>query len=124
MLQGQTPDTEIGLVYVHDLDDWDITDKTFYWQTQEHPRFALNINSGMITMRQGTLDGIYQLYFKVYDRKHAQKYVSANVTVVVKEISREAILESGSIRIEGITDEEFIRNWDYKVRGIRSVDTY
>ena len=40
----------------------------------------------MIIMKHGTRDGTYHLKFKVYDRKHTQTDVPANVTVTVKEI--------------------------------------
>uniref|UniRef100_A0A1B0GHQ4 Putative cadherin egf lag seven-pass g-type receptor n=1 Tax=Lutzomyia longipalpis TaxID=7200 RepID=A0A1B0GHQ4_LUTLO len=116
--QGQAPDTQIGRVYVYDLDDWDLPDKKFYWEGAEHPRFKLNEDSGMITMRQGTRDGKYHLRFKVYDRKHTQNDVPANVTVTVKEIPHEAIINSGSIRIAGITDEDFIRVWNYRTQSL------
>lgn len=69
----------------------------------------------MIYMKSGTHDGRYHLRFKVYDRKHTQTDVPANVTVTVKTIPHEAVLNSGSVRISGITDEDFIRIWDYKV---------
>lgn len=112
--QGQAPETEIGRVYVYDLDDWDLPDKKFYWEGPDHPRFKLNEDTGMISMRYGTPDGKYHLRFKVYDRKHTQTDVPANVTVTVKEIPHEAVVNSGSVRIAGITDEDFIRIWDYK----------
>ena len=57
----------------------------------------------------------YELHFLVYDRKHTQTNVPANVTVIVREIPEEAVLKSGSLRIHGISDEDFIRIWDYKV---------
>lgn len=113
---GQAPDTEIGRVYVYDLDDWDLPDKKFYWETNEgHPKFKLNEDTGMLTMKHGTRDGKYHLRFKVYDRKHTQTDIPANVTVTVREISNEAVLNSGSVRLAGITDEDFIRVWNYKV---------
>lgn len=69
----------------------------------------------MLTMRHGTRDGKYHLRFRVYDRKHTQVDVPANVTVTVREITHEAVTSSGSIRIAGISDEDFIRIWDYRV---------
>ncbi|XP_076297147.1 neural-cadherin isoform X1 [Lasioglossum baleicum] len=111
---GQSPDTEIGRVYVYDLDDWDLPDKKFYWENLEHDQFKLDEDTGMIYMISGTADGKYHLRFKVYDRKHTQTDVPANVTVTVKTIPHEAVLNSGSVRISGITDEDFIRVWDYK----------
>ncbi|XP_065164456.1 neural-cadherin isoform X4 [Atheta coriaria] len=116
--QGQAPETEIGRVYVYDLDDWDLPDKKFYWEGTEHPRFKLNEDTGMISMKHGTRDGKYHLRFKVYDRKHTQTDVPANVTVTVKEIPHEAVINSGSVRIAGITDEDFIRIWNYKTQSL------
>ncbi|KYB27321.1 Neural-cadherin-like Protein [Tribolium castaneum] len=116
--QGQAPETEIGRVYVYDLDDWDLPDKKFYWETVEHRNFKLNEDTGMISMKHGTREGKYHLRFKVYDRKHTQTDVPANVTVTVKEIPHEAVVNSGSVRIAGITDEDFIRIWDYKTQSL------
>lgn len=116
--QGSAPDTQIGRVYVYDLDDWDLPDKKFYWDGTEHPRFKLDEDNGMITMRQGTREGRYHLRFKVYDRKHTQTDVPANVTITVKEIPHEAVINSGSVRIAGISDEDFIRVWNYRSQSL------
>ncbi|XP_014204908.2 neural-cadherin-like [Copidosoma floridanum] len=115
---GQSPETDIGRVYVYDLDDWDLPDKKFYWDGLEHDQFKLNEDTGMISMKPGTHDGKYHLKFKVYDRTHTQTDVPANVTVTVKTIPHEAVYNSGSIRVSGITDEDFIRVWNYKTQSI------
>ncbi|XP_065207824.1 neural-cadherin isoform X2 [Planococcus citri] len=115
---GPPPDVEIGRIYVHDLDDWDLGDKTFHWDGYEHPYFKLAENTGMISMRPDTRNGIYHLKFKAFDRKHTQSDIAANVTVTVRDISQEAILKSGSVRIDGITDEDFIRVWNYRTQSI------
>ena len=62
----------------------------------------------------------YELEFQVFDRYHTQLGVAANVTVIVQDIMKEAVVNSGSIRIAGISDEDFIRIWDYKVRIVNS----
>nr|XP_046911229.1 neural-cadherin-like isoform X3 [Dermatophagoides farinae] len=107
---GQSPPTPIGRVHVEDLDDWDLPDKSFIWDGGvAHPLFDLNTDDGMITMKNVT-NGEYFLRFNVHDRKHTQN-VPANVTVVVRELPEEAVYNSGSIRVSGITAEDFIRVW-------------
>lgn len=64
-VQGEAPDTEVGRVYVEDLDDWDLPDKTFRWANRTHTQFDLNDATGMITMLQGTPEGSYLLEFLV-----------------------------------------------------------
>lgn len=113
---GDSVPTSIGRIYVEDQDDWDLPDKTFFWENhQPHPNFDLDKDTGIITMH-GVKSGEYFLKFTVYDRKHTQE-VSANVTVTVKEIPEEAIYNSGSIRVSGITAEDFIRVYDWKRPG-------
>ena len=108
-------DTEIGRVFVSDPDDWDLRDKKFFWENHNsHAQFLMDPDSGMIRMKRNTLPGTYELEFGVYDRKHVEA-VSAHVSVVVRGISHEAIQNAGSIRIAGMSDEDFIRTWDYKV---------
>ncbi|XP_049940791.1 neural-cadherin-like [Schistocerca serialis cubense] len=113
--KDQTPETDIGRIYIEDPDDWDLPDKKFFWNTHEHHRFRINEASGMITMKRNTPDGIYNLVFRVQDHKHKQNNVSAIVTVTVKHISHDAILNSGSLRISNLSDEDFIKEWNYMV---------
>lgn len=108
--KGESPDMEIGRVYVDDLDDWDLPDKTFKWSKVPHNNFDLKSETGMITMLQNTKEQTYVLEFEVTE--HRQNFnehtVNATVTVTVKEIPEEAVDRSGSIRLAGISAEEFI----------------
>ena len=36
------------------------------------------------------------------------------MTVVVKEIPHDAVINSGSMRLVGISDEDFIRTWNWE----------
>lgn len=114
---GQAPDTPVGRIFVNDLDDWDLEDKKFYWTDAENHRFKIDEDTGMLLMRRGAREGRYKLAFKVYDRKHMQD-TSANVTVVVKHLPYEAIVNSGSIRLTGLTDEQFVNNWNGKTQSM------
>lgn len=109
--KGEAPSTEIGRVFVDDPDDWDLPDKTFFWnEGDSNPHFSLDENTGMITMLQGTREGDYRLHFKVtenipYGNRHD---VAAYVDVTVKEIPEEAVDKSGSIRFVDVTAEKFV----------------
>ncbi|XP_043210951.1 neural-cadherin-like isoform X4 [Amphibalanus amphitrite] len=117
--KGMNPEVAIGRVHVTDKDDWDLPDKTFYWEGAEHPSFILDEHTGTITMRRRTLEGRYHLRFHVFDRKHTQRDIDANVTVVVQNLPEEAVLNSGSVRIAGISDEDFIRVWDEREKAVK-----
>ena len=116
--QGHAPETDIGRVYVEDPDDWDLPDKTFdfkepyKWKDQ----FRLDRQTGVIRLKevtfpQGSNILNYVIDFLVEDPVHGQvneNAVSATVNITVKRISKEAVLKSGSMRIEG-NPEDFIR---------------
>ncbi|XP_049764500.1 neural-cadherin-like, partial [Schistocerca cancellata] len=117
--QDQTPETDIGRIYVQDPDDWDLPDKKFYWLADEHHRFKVNEASGMITMKYNTPEGIYNLAFRVSDHRHSQNNVSATVTVTVKQIPVDAIISCGSVRISHLSDEDFIKEWNNMVNKLQ-----
>lgn len=109
--RGEAPDTEIGRIYVEDPDDWDLPDKEFAWKddVQDHS-FEIS-ETGMITLREGTPEGQYELFFTVTEESRVvQRHsVTAQVTVTIKNIPEEAVDKSGSIRFYGITAEEFVK---------------
>ncbi|XP_029165136.1 DE-cadherin isoform X1 [Nylanderia fulva] len=107
--KGEAPDTEIGRVYVNDLDDWDLPDKSFDWASH-HDGFHLDVNTGMITLLSGTTNDTFVLKFIVTEKGHLIKthQVHAYVNVTVKELPEEAVDRSGSVRFYGITAEQFV----------------
>ena len=54
------------------------------------------------------------IYSQVYD-KHWESTVEAEVTVVVRRLPREAVLQSGSLRIRHLTAEQFVTPTDQNV---------
>lgn len=108
--KGEAPDTEIGRIYVEDPDDWDLPDKEFDWKNGVPDQY-FELRDGMITLRQGTPAGHYDLFFTVTEESFIvpRHQVDAQVTVTVKDIPEEAVDKSGSVRFYGITAEEFIR---------------
>lgn len=65
---GESPNVEIGRVYVNDKDDMDLDDKQFSWEEEEQAQgFSLNHDTGMITMLSGTSNGSYLLKFVVVE---------------------------------------------------------
>jgi len=107
--KGESPDTEIGRVYVNDPDDWDLPDKSFDWASP-HDGFYLNTSTGMITLLSGTSNDTFVLKFIVTEKgkKIPAHQVHAYVNVTVKELPEEAVEKSGSIRFYGLTAEQFV----------------
>lgn len=108
--KGESPDMEIGRVYVDDLDDWDLPSKKFRWLNGHHERFDLKSETGMITMLQNTKEQTFVLEFEITEQapKIPKHTVNSTVVVTVKEIPEEAVDKSGSVRLAGISAEEFI----------------
>ncbi|XP_049293495.1 DE-cadherin-like [Anopheles funestus] len=111
---GKLSDMNIGRVYVNDSDDWDLSDKTFVWDkaTSEETLkfFKLDNGTGMITMLKGISYGQYDLRFNVTEKSDhfSSHHVSARATVLVKEISKRSVDQSGSIRFCNVTADAFV----------------
>ncbi|KAJ8982823.1 hypothetical protein NQ317_010444 [Molorchus minor] len=110
-VNGADTDIEIGRVYVEDPDDWDLPDKVFV-QQNSFEEFGLNSsNNGMILMKPTTNAGTYIVNYEVTE-SHLPNIpshtVKAVVSITVKDIVEEAVRKSGSIRMKGITMEEFV----------------
>lgn len=97
----------VGRVYVTDLDDWDLPDKTFMWASSPLEHFRLDPDTGGLTMAGDTPKGSYQMLFRVRDHRHGES-VESDVTVRVKPLSRLALANSQSLTLLGVSDREFI----------------
>lgn len=96
---------------MEDEDDWDLPDKIFQWiGGAPNDNFELNTKNGSIIMRYGTDEGSYELKFVVTEESEniPRHTVEAKVFVSVKNIPEEAVYNSGSIRLNGTTIEEFV----------------
>ncbi|XP_010150049.1 PREDICTED: neural-cadherin-like, partial [Eurypyga helias] len=101
---GILPTTVLGQVHAPDDDDWDRKIYQFEGKTSRY--FILNDNSGLLTIKEGTPPGTYNIKVRVLDGVWPD--VVSTVKVTVKEIKDDALHNAGSIRIKDITPEEFI----------------
>ncbi|NXQ88043.1 CADN protein, partial [Nyctibius grandis] len=101
---GILPMTVLGQVCAPDDDDWD--HKIYQFEGKTSRYFILNGNSGLLTIKEGTPPGTYNIKVRVIDGVWPD--VVSTVKVIVREIKDDALRNAGSIRIKGITPEEFI----------------
>ncbi|XP_064093764.1 putative neural-cadherin 2 isoform X1 [Macrobrachium nipponense] len=109
--QGGSSEAPLGRVYVEDPDDWDLQDKTFHWKGQPHPLFSLNAQDGTILASSQVREGRYELHFSVDDVSWAQRAISANVTVIVRHLTQEALAHSSPITLMPTTPRELTAGW-------------
>ena len=69
--------------------------------------FSVNDNTGEVLMQRGAAPGRHELTVRVYDDFWDQT-VDAKVVVDVVYIDDEALGRTGSVRLEGVTGEQFI----------------
>ncbi|KAL8181909.1 UNVERIFIED_CONTAM: hypothetical protein K2H54_034219, partial [Gekko kuhli] len=101
---GMLPTTVLGKIYAPDKDDWD--HKTYRFEGKEPRYFVLKDSSGLLSIKKGTPPGTYNIRVKVTDGVWPD--VVSTVKVVVKEIKEEAARSAGSLRVRGITAEDFV----------------
>ncbi|XP_078254534.1 neural-cadherin [Rhinoraja longicauda] len=101
---GRLATTELGKVRAPDLDDWD--DKKYRFIGTPPRYFALNEDSGVLSIIEGTPSGVYGFEVRVADGIWPD--VISTVKVVVKDLEEGAVYTAGSLRLNGTTAEEFI----------------
>ncbi|XP_071177027.1 neural-cadherin-like isoform X2 [Mytilus edulis] len=114
--KGLFGDIEIGRANAEDLDDWDHKDKLYVFKGPKAMAqfFSVNEETGMITMKKGVPGGVFDFKVTVYDHVvFNKKNATASIKVTVKEISDNAVYSSGSIRLTGITAEQFMEKPSY-----------
>ncbi|NWX92829.1 CADN protein, partial [Nothoprocta pentlandii] len=102
--EGVLPTTVLGQVRAPDDDDWD--HKIYQFEGKTSRYFILDGNSGLLTIKEGTPPGVYNIRVRVIDGVWPD--VVSTVKVIVKEIKGDTLDNAGSIRIKDITPEEFI----------------
>ncbi|KAL3856809.1 hypothetical protein ACJMK2_011526 [Sinanodonta woodiana] len=107
--KGLFKNIQIGRVYAADLDDWDIVDKRFELQNAAVAGRYVSVDatSGFITLLEKVPPITFTITVKVTD-VISKASVMATVTIEIVELSEEAVRNSGSTRISGITDEYFV----------------
>ncbi|KAM9308429.1 neural-cadherin-like [Gastrophryne carolinensis] len=101
--KGILPTVVLGKVAAPDLDDWE--HKSYHLESKSR-LFSLHEASGMLTIKEGALPGIYKLRVRVTDDVWPD--VVSTVKVVLNDITEEDVHNAGAIRLQGITAEEFI----------------
>ncbi|KAK3606482.1 hypothetical protein CHS0354_041433 [Potamilus streckersoni] len=107
--KGLFKNIPIGRVYAADLDDWDIVDKRFELQNAAiaGKYVAVDSNTGIISLLEKVPPITFTITVQVTD-VISKVSVMATVTIEIVELSEEAVRNSGSTRISGITDEYFV----------------
>lgn len=107
---GDLYELEIGRIFVDDPDDWDLSDKRFYWRQGEPDKFRLDQDTGTIYMSSAVDWSHLKLEFDVVEESvHFPKHtVEAIVWVNILQIPEEAVLRSGSVRFLNARAADFV----------------
>ncbi|XP_053376534.1 neural-cadherin-like [Mercenaria mercenaria] len=105
--KGLFGDIKIGQVNANDPDDMD-TDKQFTLLNPNVAGLLVSIDpvTGDITLKPGVPDMSFEVQVRVEDQAGLAR--TSTVRIHVIEVSEDAVYNSGSIRIDGISPEDFI----------------
>lgn len=100
---------DIGHVYVDDGDHSDYFDKEFHWHPNTTASKYFNVAEigGFISAKSKVPAGIHTLNFLVVDDFRDEK-AEATVVIDVRNIAEEDIRNSGSLRLSGLSLEDFV----------------
>jgi len=96
-------------VYVEDGDHSDYFDKEFHWHPNATASKYFNVAEmgGFISAKSNVPAGIHTLHFRVID-DFRDEQADATVVIDVRDISEEDVRNSGSLRLSGLSLEDFI----------------
>ncbi|XP_056378995.1 neural-cadherin-like [Hyla sarda] len=101
--KGILPTVILGKVPAPDLDDWE--HKMYYLESKSRI-FSVHDSSGLLTLREGAMPGVYKVRVRVTDGVWPD--VISTVKVVLIAITEEDSNNAIAIRLRGITAEQFI----------------
>ncbi|XP_069815734.1 neural-cadherin-like [Dendropsophus ebraccatus] len=101
--KGILPTVILGKVPAPDLDDWE--HKMYYLESKSRI-FSVHDSSGMLTLREGAMPGVYKVRVRVTDGVWPD--VVSTVKVLLIAITEEEVNNAIAIRLRGISAEQFI----------------
>ncbi|XP_061758299.1 neural-cadherin-like [Nerophis ophidion] len=113
--RGLQPTTVLGKVHAPDPDDWD--NKTYVFEGPAPMFFILQQQSGLLLIKDYTPPGTHLLQVRVSDG--VWQDVVSSVLVHVRDLPREALHRSASLRLAEVTAQDFLRR-----RGSRQSSGY
>ncbi|XP_064414859.1 neural-cadherin [Latimeria chalumnae] len=104
-IKGKLAAIMLGKIHAPDPDEWD--NKTYIFEGYVPKYFILNQRTGFLLIKGTTPQGTYNFKVRVSDGIWPDAI--STVKVHVKELTDEAIYNSGSLRLADITADEFIQ---------------
>ncbi|XP_066434973.1 neural-cadherin-like [Eleutherodactylus coqui] len=103
LYKGILPTVILGKVPSLDLDDWE--HKMYYLESKSRI-FSVHDSSGLLTIREGAMPGVYKVRVRVADGVWPD--VVSTVKVVLIDVTEEDVNNAIAIRLKGLNAEQFI----------------